>query len=130
MNDYIAFNTMPTTVKSVSVSDNVCNQESLKEWTLEFWSNLESLQIGSYCFKYCKLLTLKSLFKLKTFVVGKLCFTERTFEEFDAEKIGVSDGGLVIENCTLLNSIDIGPMSFADASVFQLKSSGSERLRR
>ena len=66
MSDYIAFNTMPTTVKSVSVSDNVCNQESLKEWTLEFWSNVESLEIGSYCFKYCKRLTLKSLFKLKT----------------------------------------------------------------
>lgn len=63
-------------------------------------------------------------------MVGKLCFTERTFEEIDAEKIGVSDGGLVIENCTLLNSISIGPMSFADASVFQLKSSGSECLRR
>ena len=122
MRDYIAFDTLPSTVKSVVVSDNVCNQETVTEWSLVYWPNLESLQIGNYCFKYCKSLTLKSLFKLKSFAVGRLCFTQRTFEEVDSEAIGVSDGGLVVENCTVLDSISIGPMSFADASVCELKS--------
>lgn len=130
MTDYFAFVAIPDTVTSVLICDNVCNQESLSEWTLQYWSNLDVLEIGDFCFKYCKTLTMKSLFRLKKLVVGKLCFTERSYDEIYTEKIGVSAGGLVIEDCPLLDSICIGPMSFADASVFQLKSGCEDVLRR
>ena len=102
----------------------------LHYWDVSLFLNLESIVIGSYCFRSVKTFQIDGLNRLKTIKIGNSSFTHvkqtwfsrlHTDEEWSA-KLYKPWKSFHILNCESLESIQIGEYSFSDfGGDFELK---------
>ena len=100
-------------IKHLKLTDNCV----LDDWDVSWLLNLESIEIGDYCFGSVKTFKIDGLNRLKTIKIGYCSFThENNKTDNDPSK------SFHILNCESLESIRIGERSFTDyAGEFELK---------
>ena len=86
----------------------------MRELSFTHYPNLQSIHISSFSFPHVLSVTVQGLAQLKEFVVEHQCFCH---PQTDVDSFSCS-----ISDCSLLEGIDIGYGSFANYSVFSLKS--------
>ena len=100
-------------IKHLKVTDNCV----LDDWDVSLLYNLESIEIGDYCFGSVKTFKIDGLNRLKTIKIGYNSFTQKKNSYGNDESKSFH-----ILNCESLESIQIGKYSFSDyAGVFELK---------
>ena len=89
----------------------------MADWDVSWLLNLESIEIGDFCFESVQTFQIDGLNRLKTIKIGEKSFTrKRNGEGNNASK------SFHILNCESLESIEIGEWSFSDfAGEFELK---------
>ena len=106
-----------TRVGVIEVSDNCCNDWSLKELDLRRFANLREFRVGNECFEYVKRVSILGLKKLESVVIGNKSFTKEK-EEWLQEK----DGRLYVKDCPKLRELRItGIRSFSDYTVCEIE---------
>lgn len=107
------------------------------ELDLRSFSDIKSIIVGNYCFPRVQSCRICDLPNLERFSVGKRCFTECTWAS-DREDSAPWDSGpatrikneqrlLLVNHCPKLDTIEIGHMSYADFTRFNLSSLDSLR---
>ena len=100
-------------MKHLKLTDNCV----LVDWDVSWFYNLESIEIGDYCYESVQTFQIDGLNRLKTIKIGYCSFThENNKTDNDPSK------SFHILNCESLESIRIGERSFTDyAGEFELK---------
>ena len=108
-------------IKSISISNNSCNDKEYTIFNFSRFTLLEELTIGDNCFEYVDKFVIDGLNHLKSLKMGDNSFTRITnSDEYDQSK------SFQIINCSLLVSIEIGEYSFYDyGGKFELKNLNS-----
>ena len=100
-------------MKHLKLSDNCV----LVDWDVSWLLNLESIEIGNYCFGSVKTFKIDGLNQLKTIKIGNNSFTQEKNDWGDDKSKSFH-----ILNCESLESIQIGEYSFSDfGGEFELK---------
>ena len=108
----------------------VTNKCVLTNWDVSLLLNLESIEIGNYCFGSVKTFQIDGLNRLKTIKIGNNSFTQVKQEWFSCyhnddewnAMLNKQSKSFHILNCESLESIQIGDYSFSDfAGEFELK---------
>ena len=108
-------NTLDSSVETIIVDNNACNDDSFTELNLTRFVNLRVFEVGDYSFSYVEEVHLIGLSKLERVVIGKHCFTLPAWE-------GVNeDNSVYLKNCERLRELKIGHYSFADYSVIEIE---------
>ena len=100
-------------MKHLKLSDNCV----LIDWDVSLLYNLESIEIGDYCFGSVQTFKIDGLNRLKIIKIGSKSFTQKK------NRWGINESkSFHILNCESLESIQIGEYSFSDfAGDFELK---------
>ena len=108
-------NALDSSVETIIVDNNACNDDSFTELNLTRFVNLRVFEVGDYSFSYVEEVHLIGLSKLERVVIGKHCFTLPAWE-------GVNeDNSFYLKNCERLRELKIGHYSFADYSVIEIE---------
>ena len=108
-------NALDSSVETIIVDNNACNDDSFTELNLTRFVNLRVFEVGDYSFSYVEEVHLIGLSKLERVVIGKHCFTLPAWE-------GVNeDNSVYLKNCERLRELKIGHYSFADYSVIEIE---------
>ena len=108
-------NALDSSVETIIVDNNACNDDSFTELNLTRFVNLRVFEVGDYSFSYVEEVHLIGLSKLERVVIGKHCFTLPAWE-------GVNeDNSFYLKNCERLRELKIGHYSFADYSVCEIE---------
>ena len=109
-------NALDSTVETVIVDNNGCNDDSFTVLNLTRFVNLRVFEVGDNSFSYVEEVHLIGLSKLERVVIGKHCFTLPKWE-------GVNeDNSFYLKNCERLRELRIGRYSFPDYSVIEIES--------
>ena len=101
-------NALDSSVESIIVDNNGCNDESFTELNLTRFVNLRVFEVGDYSFSYVEEVHLIGLSKLERVVIGDHSFTLSKWE-------GVNeDNSFYLKNCERLRELKIGCYSFSD----------------
>ena len=95
--------------KSISISNNSCNDKEYTIFNFSRFTLLEELIIGNDCFEYVNIFNIDGLNKLKSLKIGMNSFTKK-------KNSWASDSSrsFSILNCAKLESIEISRFSFSD----------------
>ncbi|CBK21683.2 uncharacterized protein [Blastocystis hominis] len=111
-------------IKHLKLSNNCV----LVDWDVSLLYNLESIEIGYYCFESVQTFRIEGLNRLKTIIIGNNSFTKRKMmigirsTDYRNSEIYFLSKSFHILNCESLESIQIGRCSFSDfAGDFELK---------
>ena len=96
-------------IKSISISNNTCNDKEYSIFDFSRFNELEELIIGNNCFKNVNIFSIDSLDHLKSIKIGSNSFT-REKNSWGNDKYR----SFSISNCVELESIEIGEFSFCD----------------
>ena len=108
-------NALDSSVETIIVDNNACNDDSFTELNLTRFVNLRVFEVGDYSFSYVEEVHLIGLSKLERVVIGKHCFTLPAWE-------GVNeDNSFYLKNCERLRELKIGHYSFSDYSVCEIE---------
>ena len=94
----------------------------LRHWDVSCLLNLESIEIGSKCFRFVRTFKIDGLNRLKTLIIGSKSLTQQKFwfdrdmdnDENADENSDDQPKSFHILNCESLESIQIGEFSFSD----------------
>ncbi len=101
-------NALNSSVETIIVDNNGCNDESFTELNLTRFVNLRVFEVGDYSFSYVEEVHLIGLSKLERVVIGDHSFTLSKWE-------GVNeDNSFYLKNCERLRELKIGCYSFSD----------------
>ena len=104
-------------IKSISISNNSCNDSNYTIFNFSRFNLLEELIIGNDCFEYVNLFNIDGLNHLKSIKIGNNSFTKKKNYYGDDDSRSFH-----ILNCNELISIEIGRYSFSDyGGGFELK---------
>ena len=108
-------NALDSSVETIIVDNNACNDDSFTELNMTRFVNLRVFEVGDYSFSYVEEVHLIGLSKLERVVIGKHCFTLPAWE-------GVNeDNSFYLKNCERLRELRIGSQSFVEYSVFDVE---------
>ena len=102
----------------------------LRHWNVSWLLNLESIEIGSKCFRFVRTFKIDGLNRLKSLIIGSKSLTQQKFwfdrdmdnDEKADENSDDKPKSFHILNCESLESIQIGEFSFSDyGGDFELK---------
>ena len=95
--------------KSISISNNSCNDKEYTIFNFSRFTLVEELIIGNDCFEYVNIFNIDGLNKLKSLKIGMNSFTKK-------KNSWASDSSrsFSILNCAKLESIEISRFSFSD----------------
>ena len=95
---------------------NSTNQYDKRIFHISNCELLSSIEIGNNCFESVKTFRIEGLYRLKTVIIGKNSFTQKSAQ------VGYQTKSFHILNCESLESIEIGEYSFSDfGGEFELK---------
>ena len=104
-----------TDTKSISISNNSCNDKEYTIFNFSRFSLLEELIIGYECFEYVNIFKIDGLNHLKSLKIGNNSFTLlKSDDKWDYSKANNGNRSFHILNCDELKSIEIGSFSFSD----------------
>ena len=104
--------------KSISISNNSCNDKEYTIFDFSRFTSLEELIIGNDCFEYVNRFKMNKMNQLKSLKIGINSFTKTKNSNGNDYSRSFS-----ILNCDELKSIEIGRYSFSDYSgSFELNS--------
>ena len=96
-------------IKSITISNNSCNNSEYTIFNFSRFIFLEELIIGNDCFEYVNLFNIDGLNHLKSIKIGNNSFTKnRNWHGDDSSR------SFHLLNCVELESIEIGRYSFSD----------------
>ena len=110
-------------IKSISISNNNCNNSEYTIFNFSRFNSLEELIIGNDCFCSVNLFKIDGLNHLKSLKIGMNSFTLlKNSDKWDFDKANNGNRSFHILNCDELKSIEIGSFSFSDyGGGFELK---------
>ena len=109
-------NALDSTVETIIVDNNGCNDESFTVLNLTRFVNLRVFEVGDNSFSYVEEVHLIGLSKLERVVIGKHCFTLPKWEGRDNP-----DRHFYLKNCERLRELKMGCYSFSDYSVCEIE---------
>ena len=109
-------NALDSSVESIIVDNNGCNDESFTVLDLTRFTNLRVFEVGDYSFRQVEVVHLIGLSKLERVVIGDSCF-----EDDYSDGVYSENNQLVVKNCERLRELRIGSRSFVAYSVFDVE---------
>ena len=109
-------NALDSSVESIIVDNNGCNDESFTVLDLTRFTNLRVFEVGDYSFRQVEVVHLIGLSKLERVVIGDSCF-----EDDYSGGVYSENNQLVVKNCERLRELRIGGRSFVAYSVFDVE---------
>ena len=109
-------NALNSSVESIIVDNNGCNDESFTVLDLTRFVNLRVFEVGDYSFRQVEVVHLIGLSKLERVVIGDSCF-----EDDYSDGVYSENNQLVVKNCERLRELRIGSRSFVAYSVFDVE---------
>ena len=116
------FNALDSTVETIIVDNNACNDRSFTVLNLTRFVNLRVFEVGDYSFSYVNEVHMIGLSELERVVIGENCFTKEKFtyiNEYDFE-VDVNRV-FYLKDCEKLRELRIGSQSFMDYSVCEIE---------
>ena len=102
-------------ISTIVVPDNSCNENELTIFDTSIFPHVESIEIGSSCFKSSNIFKINGLNRLKTLKIGNYSFTrEKNIVEKNESRL------FHIINCESLECIEIGNESFGSFQDFMI----------
>ena len=109
-------NALDSSVESIIVDSNACNDESFTVLDLTRFVNLRVFEVGDYSFRQVEVVHLIGLSKLERVVIGDSCF-----EDDYSDGVYSENNQLVVKNCERLRELRLGSRSFVAYSVFDVE---------
>ena len=109
-------NALNSSVETIIVDSNACNDESFTVLNLTRFTNLRVFEVGDYSFRQVEVVHLIGLSKLERVVIGDSCF-----EDDYSDGVYSENNQLVVKNCERLRELRIGSRSFVAYSVFDVE---------
>ena len=109
-------NALNSSVESIIVDSNACNDESFTVLNLTRFVNLRVFEVGDYSFSYVEEVQLVGLSKLERVVIGDSCF-----EDDYSDGVYSDNNHLYVKNCERLRELRIGSQSFVEYNVFDVE---------
>ena len=102
-------NALNSSVESIIVDSNACNDESFTVLNLTRFVNLRVFEVGDYSFSYVEEVQLIGLSKLERVMIGDHSFTLSKWKgRYDPDR------HFYLKNCERLRELKIGCYSFSD----------------
>ena len=102
-------NALDSTVETIIVDNNACNDDSFTELNMTRFVNLRVFEVGDYSFSYVEEVHLIGLSKLERVVIGDHSFTLSKCEgRYDPDR------HFYLKNCERLRELKMGCYSFSD----------------
>ena len=109
-------NALDSSVESIIVDSNACNDESFTVLDLTRFTNLRVFEVGDYSFRQVEVVHLIGLSKLERVVIGDSCF-----EDDYSGGVYSENNQLVVKNCERLRELRIGGRSFVVYAAFDVE---------
>ena len=117
---------MDSTVETIIVDNNGCNDRSFTVLNLTRFVNLRVFEVGDYSFSYVNEVHMISLPELERVVIGENCFTKEKYRIVNDERLGeASNRHFYLKDCDKLRELRIGSRSFMDYSVCEIDNTDS-----
>ena len=108
-------NALDSTVETIIVDNNACNDDSFTELNMTRFVNLRVFEVGDYSFSYVEEVQLVGLSKLERVVIGEYSFSN-LYDPGNAD-----DCQFHLKNCERLRELRIGSRSFVEYNVFDVE---------
>ena len=108
-------NALDSSVETIIVDNNACNDDSFTELNLTRFVNLRVFEVGDYSFSYVEEVHLIGLSKLERVVIGEYSFNN-LYDPGNAD-----DCQFHLKNCERLRELRIGSQSFVEYDVFDVE---------
>ena len=108
-------NALDSTVETIIVDNNACNDDSFTELNMTRFVNLRVFEVGDYSFSYVEEVQLVDLSKLERVVIGDYSFRS-LFDPGNDD-----DCQFHLKNCERLRELRIGGLSFVEYNVFDVE---------
>ena len=109
-------NALDSSVESIIVDNNGCNDESFTVLDLTRFTNLRVFEVGDYSFRQVEVVHLIGLSKLERVVIGDSCF-----EDDYSGGVYSENNQLVVKNCERVRELRIGGRSFVVYAAFDVE---------
>ena len=100
-------NALDSSVETIIVDNNGCNDRMFTVLNLTRLANLKVLVIGDYSFSYVKEVYLTGLSKLESVIIGDCCFSQK-MDQPSHDTVN----GFYLKNCEQLRELKMGRWSF------------------
>ena len=109
-------NALDSSVETIIVDNNGCNNRSFTVLNLTRFANLRVLEIGDYSFSYVDEVHLIGLSKLESVIIGGFCFSRYKYDWGNNP-----NGEFHLKNCEKLRELKIGQWSFNEYEVIEIE---------
>ena len=113
-------NALDSSVETIIVDNNGCNNRSFTVLNLTRFANLRVLEIGDYSFSYVDEVHLIGLSKLESVIIGDFCFSRYKYDWGNNP-----NGEFHLKNCEKLRELKIGQWSFNEYEVIEIENVNS-----
>ena len=103
------FNALDSTVESIIVDNNACNDRSFTVLNLTRFVNLRVFEVGDYSFSYVNEVHMIGLSELERVVIG-----ENSFSQYKDVFYEYPSGDFYVKDCDKLRELRIGVSSFSN----------------
>ena len=114
MHSLAELNALDSSVETIIVDNNACNDPSFTVLNMTRFVNLKVFEVGNYAFTYVSEVHLVGLSKLEKVVIKKHCFRKGT-------NVADSNRHFYLKDCEQLRELKIGYKSFMDYSVCEIE---------
>ena len=117
------FNALDSSVETIIVDNNGCNDRSFTVLNLTRFVNLKVFEVGDYSFSYVNEVHMIGLPELERVMIGENCFTKEKYRYIN--EYGFDEDlhrHFYLKDCEKLRELRIGSQSFMDYSVCEIES--------
>ena len=115
-------NALDSTVETIIVDNNGCNDRSFTVLNLTRFVNLRVFEVGDYSFSYVDEVHMIGLPELERVVIGENCFTKEKYRYINDEGLDEdSNRHFYLKDCDKLRELRIGSRSFMDYFVCEIE---------
>ncbi|KAM7455195.1 hypothetical protein BLSTO_04052 [Blastocystis sp. subtype 1] len=116
-------NALNSTVETIIVDNNACNDHSFTVLNLTRFVNLKVFEVGDYSFSYVNEVHMIGLPELERVVIGENCFTKEKYRYINDDYFDEDPNRhFYLKDCDKLRELRIGSQSFMDYSVCEIES--------
>ena len=116
------FNALDSSVESIIVDNNACNDRSFTVLNLTRFVNLKVFEVGDYSFSYVNEVHMIGLPELERVMIGENCFTKEKYRYIN--EYGFDEDlhrHFYLKDCDKLRELSIDSQSFMDYSVCEIE---------
>ena len=115
-------NALDSSVESIIVDNNACNDQSFTVLNLTRFVNLKVFEVGDYSFSYVNEVHMIGLPELERVMIGENCFTKEKYRYIN--EYGFDEDlhrHFYLKDCDKLRELSIDSQSFMDYSVCEIE---------